>query len=106
LLNVINIIIQDTFATSVYLLPVLHRCSSKACVWAEIKNATSYQVDLSLDGDGVVLESQCECGAGMAPTASMCITCHGLTKFITNVSISDRAHMPKSKHPCEKGFTI
>jgi len=40
-------------------------------VWAEMKKATSYQVDLSLDGDGVALESQCQCGAGMAPTASM-----------------------------------
>ncbi len=62
----------------------------RTCVWAEMKKATSYQVDLSLNEDGVVLESQCECGAGMAPTAHckhvVCIL-YGLTKFVGDGSI-------------------
>ena len=33
-----------------------------------MKKSTTYDVDLSVDKDGVVQESQCECGAGMAPS--------------------------------------
>lgn len=38
-------------------------------VWAEMRKAVSYKVDVSLDGSGVVQEAQCECGAGQGPTA-------------------------------------
>jgi hypothetical protein len=38
-------------------------------VWAEMKKAASYRVDVSFDRDGVIQESQCECGAGQGPTA-------------------------------------
>jgi putative phage-type endonuclease len=38
-------------------------------VWAEMKKATSYKVDVALDSDNVVVEAQCECGAGQGPSA-------------------------------------
>ena len=38
-------------------------------MWAEMRTNVTYQVDIALDQDGVVIESQCECGAGQAPTA-------------------------------------
>ncbi len=59
----------------------------KSCVWAEMKNSTSYDVDISLDKDGVVQEAQCECGAGMAPTAHckhIAATLWGFVKFCEN----------------------
>ena len=37
----------------------------KASIRAEMKKSTSYEVDVSLDADGVVQEAQCECGASM-----------------------------------------
>ena len=38
-------------------------------VWAEMRKAVSYKVDISLDDHGVVSEAQCECGADQGPTA-------------------------------------
>ena len=46
--------------------PLVH---VKASIWAEMKKSVSYMLDVSLDADGVIQEAQCECGAGMAPTA-------------------------------------
>ena len=42
-------------------------------------------MDISLDEDGVIQESQCECGAGMAPTAHckhVTAVIYGLTLFV------------------------
>lgn len=38
-------------------------------VWAEMRKTVSYKVDISLNPDAVIQESQCECGAGQGPTA-------------------------------------
>ena len=40
-----------------------------AIVWAEMRKAASYKIDISINRDGVIQESQCECGAGEGPTA-------------------------------------
>ena len=34
-----------------------------------MKRQVCYTVDISMDSDGVVMESQCECGAGTGPNA-------------------------------------
>ena len=57
----------------------------KASVWAEMKKSVSYELDISLDEDGVIQESQCECGAGMAPTSHckhVAAVIYGLTLFV------------------------
>lgn len=36
---------------------------------AEMKKTTTYYVDIKLDKDGIVQETQCDCGAGMGPDA-------------------------------------
>jgi len=41
----------------------------RAQVWAEMKKNVSYMCDLRLDQFGMIIESQCECGAGQGPTA-------------------------------------
>jgi hypothetical protein len=38
-------------------------------VWAEMKRTVKYKIDLSINSNGVVVESQCECGAGQGPAA-------------------------------------
>lgn len=38
-------------------------------VWAEMKKSVGYRVDIKLHKEGVVMEAQCECGAGQGPTA-------------------------------------
>lgn len=38
-------------------------------VWAEMRKAVSYKVDVSIDARGVIQETQCECGAGQGPSA-------------------------------------
>ena len=45
-------------------------------MWAEMRTNVTYQVDIALDQDSVVIESQCECETGQAPTAHCK---HGLT---------------------------
>lgn len=40
-----------------------------AIMWAEMKKAGTYRVDISVDSDGVIDEAQCECGAGQGPNA-------------------------------------
>jgi hypothetical protein len=62
--------------------PLVH---IKASVWAEMKKSVSYMLDVSLDADGVIQEAQCECGAGMAPTAHckhVGALMYGLTLFV------------------------
>ncbi|XP_074658610.1 uncharacterized protein LOC141911521 [Tubulanus polymorphus] len=38
-------------------------------MWAEMKKSVSYKVDVVIDNCGVVVEVQCECGAGQGPNA-------------------------------------
>lgn len=38
-------------------------------VWGEMKKSTSCKVDLSLEKNGVVRETQCECAVGQGPSA-------------------------------------
>jgi len=38
-------------------------------VWAEMKKSVAYKVDILVDNNSVVMEAQCECGAGQGPTA-------------------------------------
>lgn len=40
-----------------------------ADVWAEMKKACSYKVDVSVTEDGVIHECQCECASGQGPAA-------------------------------------
>ena len=40
-----------------------------AIVWAELGKAVTYKVDVRIDSVGVVVEAQCECGAGQGPSA-------------------------------------
>jgi hypothetical protein len=51
---------------------------------AAMKVAVTYVVDISIDSNGIVAECQCECGAGMGPTAHckhVAMILYGLTKF-------------------------
>ena len=53
-------------------------------VWAEMRKSTSYNVDVLINTDGVVQESQCECGAGQGPTAHckhVAAVLYALTRF-------------------------
>ncbi|XP_074653631.1 uncharacterized protein LOC141907787 [Tubulanus polymorphus] len=56
----------------------------KGNVWAEMRKATSYGVEISLNRDGVVVKCQCECAVGQGPTAHckhvICIL-YGLAHF-------------------------
>lgn len=38
-------------------------------VWAEMRKSVSYRVDVAVDVNRVIVEAQCECGAGQGPTA-------------------------------------
>lgn len=56
----------------------------KARVAAEMKKRVVYVVDVAFDVNGVVLESQCECGAGMGPEAHckhVCLLIYALIQF-------------------------
>jgi len=53
-------------------------------VWAEMKKAASYKVDICMNQDAVVQETQCKCGAGQGPTAHcqhVAAVLYGLTVF-------------------------
>lgn len=39
------------------------------CIWAEMRKSVSYPADILFDKFGMVVEAQCECGAGSGPTA-------------------------------------
>ena len=56
----------------------------RAQVWAEMRKSVSYLVDLKLDPNGVLLEAQCECGAGQGPSAQckhVSTVAYSLTRF-------------------------
>ncbi|XP_014675887.1 PREDICTED: uncharacterized protein LOC106815876 [Priapulus caudatus] len=49
-----------------------------------MKKTTSYKVDIKLDSNGVVLETQCECAVGQGPSAHckhVGCTLHALSQF-------------------------
>ena len=55
-----------------------------ANVWAEMRNGTAYKVDIKVNRDGVIEETQCECGAGQGPTCHckhVATLYYGLTQF-------------------------
>lgn len=57
-----------------------------ATVWAEMKKSVAYRTDFSLK-DGVIHESQCECGAGQGPSAHckhVGATIYGVNRFATD----------------------
>ena len=51
--------------------------SSDLVCHAEMKRTVIYTVDLLLDKDCVVVESQCQCGSGMGPEAHCKHVDHG-----------------------------
>ncbi|ESO92474.1 hypothetical protein LOTGIDRAFT_176758, partial [Lottia gigantea] len=56
---------------------------------AEMKKV-SYRIDIAIDIDGTIVESQCECSAGMGPTAHckhVCATLYAIFKFSTCAEI-------------------
>ena len=58
-----------------------------ATVWAEMRKSVSYKVDISVDQFGVVVEAQCECGAGQGPTAHckhVACTLHAAQQFASS----------------------
>ena len=58
-----------------------------ATVWAEMRKSVSYKVDISVDQFGVVVEAQCECGAGQGPTAHckhVACTLHSAQQFASS----------------------
>lgn len=58
-----------------------------AYVWTEMKKNTSYKVDVCVEPSGVVVEAQCECGAGQGPTAHckhVVALLYGLSQFCLN----------------------
>ena len=59
----------------------------KARCAAETSKRVVYEIDISLDKDGVILECQCNCGAGMGPSAHrkhVCAVIIGLIDFSEN----------------------
>ena len=59
-------------------------------VWAEMKKAVNYKVDAAINNDGIILEAQCECGAGQGPTAHckhVSTVMYAIIKFITTWDI-------------------
>ena len=61
---------QDVFVSSV--------------VWAEMRKVTCYKVDIAINTDAVVQETQCECAVGTGPTAHckhVAAVLFGLSRF-------------------------
>lgn len=83
----------DTKATNMYkdnYVNYIRVCSTdygthfKAEIRAEMRANVVYVVDLLLSPEAIVLESQCECAAGMGPSAHckhVCCVLFGLTEF-------------------------
>ena len=57
----------------------------QSIVWAEMRKSVSYRVDISLNEDGIIQETQCECGAGQGPSADC-------KHVVTVLSRSDMFH--------------
>ncbi|KAK6178339.1 hypothetical protein SNE40_013138 [Patella caerulea] len=59
-------------------------------VWAEMKKSTSYKVDISIDRNAVIQQTQCECAVGQGPSAHCkhvrCVL-FGLVNYCTSGSI-------------------
>ncbi|XP_050405548.1 uncharacterized protein LOC126821185 [Patella vulgata] len=59
-------------------------------VWAEMKRSTSYKVDISIDRNAVIQQTQCECAVGQGPLAHckhVGSVLFGLVKYCTSGSI-------------------
>ena len=66
----------------------------KARCAAEMRKKVVYEIDVSLDQYGVILECQCDCGAGMGPSAHckhVCAALFGLIEFSDSKHIKFRA---------------
>ena len=61
--------IFDRFVRSLRIASGAPHVFVQSTVWAEMRKSVSYRVDISLNEDGIVQETQCECGAGQGPTA-------------------------------------
>ena len=63
---------------------------------AEMRKNVTYKTDISIDENGVILECQCECGAGMGPSAHckhVCAVIFGLIDFSTRRIINVRIYL-------------
>lgn len=75
---------------------------------AEMRKAISYQVDIVLDKSGLILESQCECGAGMGPHAHckhVCIVLYGAYMFTMKNTVKTEetcTQKLQNFHKCKK----
>ena len=61
---------------------------------AEMRKNMIYEIDISLDENGVILEGQCDCGAGMGPSAHckhVCAVFLGLIDFSEHKQVNVRA---------------
>ena len=66
----------------------------KARCAAQMSKRVTYEIDISLDDNGIIMECQCDCGAGMGPTAHckhVCAVILGLIDFSSNKSINVRS---------------
>ena len=66
----------------------------KARCAAEMSKKLIYEIDISLDKNSVILECQCDCGAGMGPSAHckhVCAVIFGLIDFSENKNMNVRA---------------
>ena len=62
----------------------------QSTVWAEMRKSVSYRVDISLNEDGIIQETQCECGAGQGPSADckhVVTVLFGLTCFTATADV-------------------
>lgn len=62
----------------------------KSACRAQMRRNVSYQVDVCVDEDGCVVETQCECAAGMGPTAHckhVCAVLLAISKFSSTKEI-------------------
>lgn len=58
----------------------------QSVLWAEMKKSVTYTVDIQVSHEGVIVEGQCECGAGQGPSAHckhVGATLYALDAFLT-----------------------
>ena len=100
-LNLVNKVMDSkakNMYTETYLLYVRFAKTDdvyiKARCAAEMCKRLTYEIDISLDKNGVILECQCDCGAGMGPSAHckhVCAVIFGLMDFSANKCLNVRA---------------
>jgi hypothetical protein len=75
---------DEKFLLSVRTSNSNNRCYVRARCSAEMKKSVVYTVDIVLDNNGMVHETQCECGVGMGPDCHckhVCCLLYGLINF-------------------------